>query len=266
MNTDEYEYLIKRAVDSFLGWRLPNTFRPNGGIHFEPVGNKGTPYEFTRRPMGTNLFSGEQAEAMFRACIPREYGSAAPDPAPDRLELCKPTPSILCKLTLEAERLKEIMDVEVDKLKAKLAEVEKERDGFKLKFEAQQFRIAELEERLELTAENGVGELVKIDIGECDGIACRDETIKWLEGKEARLAAKLAEVEKERDALKAKLEHADARIRRLEACIEDFLELTEVPDANCSCHLAPPCGDCVEYGSIREVRALANALLKERGV
>ena len=27
-----------------------------------------------------------------------------------------------------------------------------------------------------------------------------------------------------------------------------------------------PCGDCVEYGSIREVRALANALLKERGV
>ena len=127
------------------------------------------------------------------------------------LELCKPTPSILCKLTLEAERLKEIMDVEVDKLKAKLAEVEKERDGFKLKFEAQQFRIAELEERLELTAENGVGELVKIDIGECDGIACRDETIKWLEGKEARLAAKLAEVEKERDALKAKLEHADTR-------------------------------------------------------
>ena len=182
------------------------------------------------------------------------------------LELCKPTPSILCKLTLEAERLKEIMDVEVDKLKAKLAEVEKERDGFKLKFEAQQFRIAELEERLELTAENGVGELVKIDIGECDGIACRDETIKWLEGKEARLAAKLAEVEKERDALKAKLEHADTRLRRLEACIEEFLDHTEVPDANCSCHLGPPCRDCVEYGSIREVRALANALLKERGV
>ena len=73
-------------------------------------------------------------------------------------------------------------------------------------------------------------------------------------------------ISKERDAIKAKLEHADARIRRLEACIEDFLELTEVPDANCSCHLAPPCGDCVEYGSIREVRALANALLKERGV
>ena len=111
------------------------------------------------------------------------------------LELCKPTPSILCKLTLEAERLKEIMDVEVDKLKAKLAEVEKERD-----------------------------------------------------------------------AIKAKLEHADTRIRRLETCVEDFLELTEVPDANCSCHLGPPCRDCVEYGRIREVCEWATALLKERGV
>ena len=80
----EYEEIIKRAVDKFLGWQLPEDFRPDGGISFEPVGNAGTPYEFTRRPMGTNLFSGEQAEAMFRACIPREYGSAAPDPAPDR--------------------------------------------------------------------------------------------------------------------------------------------------------------------------------------
>lgn len=79
-----YEEIIKQAVDKFLGWQLPEDFCPDGGISFEPVGNAGTTYEFTRRPMGTNLFSGEQAEAMFRACIPREYGSAAPDPAPDR--------------------------------------------------------------------------------------------------------------------------------------------------------------------------------------
>ena len=72
---DPYLAQVRAEIDAF---------RPDGGIHFEPVGNKGTPYEFTRRPMGTNLFSGEQAEAMFRACIPREYGSAAPDPAPDR--------------------------------------------------------------------------------------------------------------------------------------------------------------------------------------
>ena len=73
-------------------------------------------------------------------------------------------------------------------------------------------------------------------------------------------------IEQERDALKAKLEYADTRIRRLETCVEDFLELTEVPDANCSCHLGPPCRDCVEYGRIREVCEWATALLKERGV
>ena len=92
------------------------------------------------------------------------------------------------------------------------------------------------------------------------------QQIEAIEKERDELKDKLAEVVKERDALKAKLEHADTRIRRLEACIEEFLDHTEVPDANCSCHLALPCGDCVEYGSIREVRALANALLKERGV
>lgn len=56
----------------------------------------------------------------------------------------------------------------------------------------------------------------------------------------------------------------EARIRRLESCIEDFLALTEPPDANCSCHINPPCGDCVEYGGIRDVRKAANKLLKER--
>ena len=99
-----------------------------------------------------------------------------------------------------------------------------------------------------------------------DSVLKRAAEDRQCQAEEARLAAKLAEVEKERDALKAKLEHADTRIRRLEACIEEFLDHTEVPDANCSCHLAPPCGDCVEYGRIREVRGLANALLKERGV
>ena len=80
----EYEEIIKRAVDKFLGWQLPEDFCPDGGISFELVGNAGTTYEFPRGPVGTNLFSSEQAEAMFRACIPRGDGSAAPDPAPDR--------------------------------------------------------------------------------------------------------------------------------------------------------------------------------------
>ena len=104
-----------------------------------------------------------------------------------------------------------------------------------------------------------IGAVTRLLDAEREEVASRNNDV-------AEREVKLARVEKERDALKAKLEYADARLRRLEACIEEFLDHTEVPDANCSCHLAPPCGDCVEYGSIREVRALANALLKERGV
>ena len=104
-----------------------------------------------------------------------------------------------------------------------------------------------------------IGAVTRLLDAEREEVASRNNDV-------AEREVKLARVEKERDALKAKLEHADTRIRRLETCVEDFLKLTEVPDANCSCHLNPPCGDCVEYGGIRDVRGLANALLKERGV
>lgn len=72
---------------------------------------------------------------------------------------------------------------------------EEERDTLKA-------RVKALEDRLELTATNMAGETVTTDIGECDGISCRDATIKLLEENEARLKAKLAEVKKERDALR----------------------------------------------------------------
>ena len=101
-----------------------------------------------------------------------------------------------------------------------------------------------------------IGAVTRLLDAEREEVASRNNDV-------AEREVKLARVEKERDALKAKLEHADTRIRRLETCVEDFLELTEVPDANCSCHLGPPCGDCVEYGGIRDVRKTANELLKE---
>ena len=72
MNTDEYEALIKKAVNAFLGWKLPKTFNPDNGISFERAGSQGTQYEYTREPVGTNLFDATEAEAMFRACIPPE--------------------------------------------------------------------------------------------------------------------------------------------------------------------------------------------------
>jgi len=60
------EAQIKHMVDRFLMWKLPEHFNPDGGISFDPVASKGTPYEFRRSPSGTNLFSAEQATAMVR--------------------------------------------------------------------------------------------------------------------------------------------------------------------------------------------------------
>lgn len=60
---------IRHMVDRFLSWRLPENFSPDGGISFEPLGNKGTPHEYTHEPSGTNLLDAAQAEAMVRHMI-----------------------------------------------------------------------------------------------------------------------------------------------------------------------------------------------------
>lgn len=57
---------VKHLVDRFLGWRLPQTFAPDGGITFERHGNKGTPHQYERSPTGTNLLDATQAETMVR--------------------------------------------------------------------------------------------------------------------------------------------------------------------------------------------------------
>ena len=62
---------IKHMTNRFLGWRLPEDFRPDDGISFEPFFNvewnakQGKPPQ-RRTPTGTNLFSYTQAEAMVR--------------------------------------------------------------------------------------------------------------------------------------------------------------------------------------------------------
>jgi hypothetical protein len=48
------------------------------------------------------------------------------------------------------------------------------------------------------------------------------------------------------------------------SALEFLCEITEPPpESNCSCHLAPPCGDCVEYGALREALAMAEASIKK---
>lgn len=56
---------VAHMVSRFLGWELPEDFRPDAGISFEKfVGTKEYPY--THMPSGTNLFDATQAEAMIR--------------------------------------------------------------------------------------------------------------------------------------------------------------------------------------------------------
>ncbi len=47
---------IKLMADRFLGWKLPITFSPDGGISFDGKS----------QPIGTNLFTATEAEEMVR--------------------------------------------------------------------------------------------------------------------------------------------------------------------------------------------------------
>lgn len=62
--------IVKHMVDRFLRWRLPEAFRPDCGIHFDAdAAKKLNPQNHRYEPVGTNLFSADQDEAMVRYMI-----------------------------------------------------------------------------------------------------------------------------------------------------------------------------------------------------
>ncbi len=62
--------LIKHMVDRFLYWRLPADFHPDCGISFDAeAGKKLNPRNVLYEPVGTNLFTATQAEAMVRFMV-----------------------------------------------------------------------------------------------------------------------------------------------------------------------------------------------------
>ena len=61
------EAQIKHMANRFLGWKLPVDFAPDAGIKFDPHINPGCEYNHERQgPVGTNLLTASQAEAMIR--------------------------------------------------------------------------------------------------------------------------------------------------------------------------------------------------------
>lgn len=63
------EEQIKHMVNRFLGWKLPENFNPDAGISFKKTFNEHTAHPMKHEPSGTNLFDGEQADAMVRYMI-----------------------------------------------------------------------------------------------------------------------------------------------------------------------------------------------------
>jgi hypothetical protein len=65
-DVDFEQAVIKHMVNRFLAWKLPADFNPDAGISFAPDYNVNTPRPMRHEPVGTNLLSAEQAEAMVR--------------------------------------------------------------------------------------------------------------------------------------------------------------------------------------------------------
>lgn len=60
--------MLKQMVDRFLCWQLPKDFAPDGGISFD--GRQDDKLNTNKTwPVGTNLFTAEQAKQMFRHCF-----------------------------------------------------------------------------------------------------------------------------------------------------------------------------------------------------
>lgn len=59
---------IKHMVNRFLQWRLPQPWHPDAGISFKPSFAE-EPMHSRHWPVGTNLFSYTQAEAMVRHMV-----------------------------------------------------------------------------------------------------------------------------------------------------------------------------------------------------
>jgi len=66
--------IIKRIVNRFLCWKLPENFHPDCGISFKQFSDYDHP-QFGRHksePIGTNLFTADQAKQMIEHCLADE--------------------------------------------------------------------------------------------------------------------------------------------------------------------------------------------------
>ena len=65
------------------------------------------------------------------------------------------------------------------------------------------------------------------------------------------------------DIHEAEMEALKAENANLKGLLEDWLNCSETPpDSNCSCHINPPCNDCIEWAYLREMAKETKRLLE----
>lgn len=77
------------------------------------------------------------------------------------------------------------------------------------------------------------------------------ETNKEL-NKISELNNRINELNNRNNYINRKYEALKKRLLNFKGTLEEVADNTYVPEANCSCHISPPCSDCVENGAIRE--------------
>ena len=63
---------------------------------------------------------------------------------------------------------------------------------------------------------------------------------------------------------RARIADLTAEVARKDEALWAALGELYAPEASCSCHISPPCGDCVEYSSIRSTQDLIRAALETK--
>jgi hypothetical protein len=64
--------------------------------------------------------------------------------------------------------------------------------------------------------------------------------------------------------LQINLAASQAREKVLRDALETMVEaIDRPPDSNCSCHIAPPCSDCIDYAHLREAFEFADEALAQ---
>ena len=68
----------------------------------------------------------------------------------------------------------------------------------------------------------------------------------------------------DREKLQAEINALKAELALAKELLDRWYNDSDIPDSNCSCHISPPCGDCVNWGGLRETASETKKLLERK--